>query len=339
MQQVQQNVAIIFFLAYNEKNFEGGRVSTENFILCLSAVLPMFIIMSMGYVSKRVGFIRGEDVPRFNKVIFNAFMPFLVFYNLYSSDLSVAIRPAMLLFAVGAVLVVYVVTAAAVLLTVKDGEKRGVMIQGIYRSNYVVVGLPIAAAFLPPAELGAISVLIAVIVPVYNTLAVITLEVFRGGRPPLGRTLLSVLTNPLIIGAAAGLLLLQVDIRLPDILERVVRDVAAVGTPVQLFLLGAFFRFKGLGRYKKELLWAVLGRLVLVPAAVLPLGALLGFRGAEFVALIGCFASSNAVSSFTMTQQMGGDDELAGDIVVLTSALCAVTVFGWAFLFKSLGLF
>ena len=84
---------------------------------------------------------------------------------------------------------------------------------------------------------------------------------------------------------------------------------------------------------------ACVGRLVVMPAIFLSLGALLGFRGVEFAALIGIFASSDAVAAFTMTQQMGGDAGLAGDIVVVTSTLCPFTIFGWSFLFKSLGMF
>ena len=311
----------------------------ENLIVSLNAAAPIFIIMALGYLARLAGFVSADDVPRFNRVAFNIFMPFVVFYRLYSSDLSTAIKPRLLVFTLCAILVVYAATVVIVLLTVKDPEQKGVMIQGIYRSNYVVIGIPIARALIPAGELGTIAVLIAVVVPVYNVLAVVTLEVFRGGRVKLGHTLLNILKNPLIIGAAVGILFLALGVRLPDLLEGVVKDVAAVGTPLQIFLLGAFFRFDELGRYKKQLTWATLGRLIIVPGAVLPVAALLGFRGAEFVALIGCFASSNAISSFTMTDQMGGDATLAGDIVVLTSALCSFTVFGWTLLYKTLGLF
>lgn len=311
----------------------------ENLIVSLNAAAPIFIIMALGYLARLAGFVSADDVPRFNRVAFNIFMPFVVFYSLYSSDLSTAIKPRLLVFTLCAILVVYAATVVIVLLTVKDPEQKGVMIQGIYRSNYVVIGIPIARALIPAGELGTIAVLIAVVVPVYNVLAVVTLEVFRGGRVKLGHTLLNILKNPLIIGAAVGILFLALGVRLPDLLEGVVKDVAAVGTPLQIFLLGAFFRFDELGRYKKQLTWATLGRLIIVPGAVLPVAALLGFRGAEFVALIGCFTSSNAISSFTMTDQMGGDATLAGDIVVLTSALCSFTVFGWTLLYKTLGLF
>ena len=103
--------------------------------------------------------------------------------------------------------------------------------------------------------------------------------------------------------------------------------------------LGAFFRFDGLRQYRRELTTVTLGKLVVVPAALLSAAALLGFRGVEFVSLLGIFASPTAINSFTMAQQMGGDEELAGDIVIVTSAASAFTFCGWIFLFKSLGIF
>lgn len=299
----------------------------------------MFLIMALGYAARRAGIINEEQVSSFGKVIFRVFMPVLLFHSLYTSSLADAVRPRLIIFAVGAVLAAYAATALIVLKTVRQEDRRGVMIQGVYRSNYVVIGLPIAAALLGEGELGVVAMLIAVIVPVYNVLAVVTLETFGGRKVSLRETALAIATNPLILGVAAGLLALLVRLRLPYFIEAAVEDMAAVGTPMQLFLLGAFFKFKGLSKYKRPLTWAVLGRLVIVPGLVLPVAALLGFRGAQFVALIGCFASSTAISSFTMTQEMGGDAELAGDIVVLTSALCAFTVFGWSLLFKTLGMY
>ena len=299
----------------------------------------MFLMMAVGYFCKRAGLLREELVPQFNRIAFRVFMPCLVFYNLYSSDLSTAVRPRLIAFTVCAILGVYALSTAAVLIFEKRPERRGVLIQGLYRSNYVVIGLPIATALLPAGELGVVSLLIAVVIPIYNVLAVVTLAVYQGEKVPVKKTIMNIVTNPLILGAAAGLLFLTLGWRLPAPVDSAVKELGAVATPLQLFLLGGFFKFSGLGSYARPLTWAVLGRLVFAPAAALGSAALLGFRGAEFVALIGCFASSNAISSFTMTQQMGGDEVLAGDIVVLTSALCAFTAFGWTFLFKTLGIF
>lgn len=132
-----------------------------------------------------------------------------------------------------------------------------------------------------------------------------------------------------------GILTLVAGIRLPHILEQTTQSVSAIASPLQLFLLGAFFQFSGLKTYRRELVTVSIAKLIVSPGLFLGLGALLGFRGVAFVSLIGIFASPTAVNSFTMAQQMGGDAELAGDIVVTTSAASILTMFLWIFLFKS----
>ena len=183
------------------------------------------------------------------------------------------------------------------------------------------------------------ALLIAVVVPLFNAMAVVTLEAFRGNRPPVGKILGNILINPLIIASALGLLFLLTPLRLGTVLESTVRQISGVANPFMLFLLGAFFRFDGLRRYWRDLLEVSIGRLVIIPGVFLTAAWLLGFRGVAFAGLIPMLGSATAVSSFTMVQQLGGDDELAGDIVVITSALCVVTLFFWSFLFKTLGAF
>lgn len=113
----------------------------------------------------------------------------------------------------------------------------------------------------------------------------------------------------------------------------------AVQPRLLLFLLGAFFRFSGLQRYRRDILLVSFVRLIVMPGILLTTAYLLGIRDTGFAGLISVFASATAIASFTMTQQMGGDSELAGDIVVATSALCIVTMFGWSLLFRQLGAF
>ena len=307
--------------------------------LSANAVLPVFLMMAAGYLSRRLGVLKREDVAKYNRVAFLVFLPCLLFYNVYRSDLSSAVNPRLIAYAVLGVLVVF--TAAYVLVQRLEplDERRGVLIQGIFRSNYVILGLPIAQALLGEGELGAVSVLIAIVVPLFNVLAVFVLERFRGGSVSPGQVALQVVKNPLVVSSALGVAALLVGLKLPDVVEKAVSGLGAVATPLQLFLLGAFFRFEGLGRYVRALSAVTTVKLVITPAIFLSLAAVLGFRGVEFVALLGIFASPTAVNSFTMAQQMGGDAELAGDIVVSTSVFSAITMFLWIFAFKTLGVF
>lgn len=308
-------------------------------MISANAVLPMCLVMALGYGTRRLGWIRREEISAINKIAFRIFLPCLLYYNVYCSDLSGSFDPLLMAYAVGGVLLTFGLSLGYTLLTEKLPERRGVMIQGMFRSNYVIMGIPVATALLGSNQLGTVSILIAVVVPLFNMLSVVVLEVFRGQKPKPLHILGQIAKNPLVIGSVLGILTLAAGIRLPHILEQTIQNISAIASPLQLFLLGAFFQFSGLKTYRRELVTVSAAKLIVAPGLFLGLGALLGFRGVAFVSLIGVFASPTAVNSFTMAQQMGGDAELAGDIVVTTSAVSILTMFLWIFLFKSLGVF
>ena len=308
-------------------------------MISANAVLPMCLVMALGYGTRRLGWIRREEISAINKIAFRIFLPCLLYYNVYCSDLSGSFDPLLMAYAVGGVLLTFGLSLGYTLLTEKLPERRGVMIQGMFRSNYVIMGIPVATALLGADQLGTVSILIAVVVPLFNMLSVVVLEVFRGQKPKPLHILGQIAKNPLVIGSVLGILTLPAGIRLPHIIEQTIQNISAIASPLQLFLLGAFFQFSGLKTYRRELMTVSAAKLIVAPGLFLGLGALLGFRGVAFVSLIGVFASPTAVNSCTMAQQMGGDAELAGDIVVTTSAVSIPTMFLWIFLFKSLGVF
>ena len=160
--------------------------------IAFEAIVPLFLIIAVGYGVKRLGWIGPEEVRRFNKVTFYTFMPVMLFYNIYISDFSQAVRLPYVLFVVGMALGMVVVAFGVVLLAEKAPERRGVMIQAAFRSNFVLLGLPIAAELLPGGNLGVTALMIAIVVPFYNMMSVVVLEYFRGGKPKLGEVLLAV---------------------------------------------------------------------------------------------------------------------------------------------------
>lgn len=311
----------------------------SGFTVCINAVLPLFLVMAVGFVARLAGAISPEDVPKVNKWAFRFFMPIMLFYNMYTSDLSAAVQPKIIIFAVVCVLVLYGLSLGYVVLTEKDDSKRGAMIQGLYRSNFVIMGIPLASQLVEGADLGPVVILVAVVIPIFNILAVITLEIFNGTKPSVGKILLDIVKHPLIIGIVAGIVVQLIGLKLPTAIESALSMIGKAASPLMLFLLGAFFEFKGIGRYKKQLTSICIGKLIVVPAVFLTLSVLCGVRGIELAAMIAIFGSPTGVSTFTMTQQMGGDDVLAGDLVVMTSALSCITMFGWSLVLKSMGMF
>ena len=310
----------------------------NSLLICLNAIVPIFLIIAVGYAAKRANIIRESEVPRMNAVAFKVFMPVMCFYNVYTSDLSSAVRPKLLVFVFCGILLVFGMSLLYAARFVPLRERRGVVIQGLYRSNYIILGIPFAAGLIEGGDTGVAAVTSALVAPTFNVLAVAVLEAYSGKKADKKRLVLDILKNPLIVGSVAGILFLASGIQLPAALATAARDMARVASPLMLFLLGAFFHFGDAKEHLRELTAVTLGRLAVIPALMLSLAAALGFRGAEFVTLIAVFGSSTAVASFTMAEQMGGDAKLAGNIVVVTSALCSLTLFFWCFLFKSLGL-
>lgn len=319
------------------ENRKAGALWMNVFVVCLEAVLPIFLIMMCGYFVRCRGLISDSDVQRMNAISFRIFHPALLFISVYSSDLEKAVNIRLIAFSVISVFIVIALTIVFTLKTEKDPRKQGVMIQGLFRSNFAFVGMPITAALMKGEDVSCVVVLMAIIIPIYNVASVICLEMFNGRRVDKLKVFRDVVKNPLIIGTLLGIVFVSFGIRLPGPLETAVDDLGKIAGPLVLFLLGAFFKFDDLGKYKKELIIVCLGRLIIIPGVFLTAAHFLGFRGAEFASLIGLFASCTAIASFTMAEQMGGDSQLAGDIVVSTSFLCSFTIYMWSVIFKSLG--
>ena len=311
----------------------------ESLQISLNAVLPLCLYMAAGYLARRRGLIDEEIILKFNRVAFLVFLSTSVFSALYGSDLSTAVNPKLILFVVFGVLAEFLYGFLVANKVADRENQKGVIVQGIFRSNFTLIGLAIARALLPHEDIAPVVFLCAIITPEFNILAVIALSLYGGEKVRPREVVVRIVKNPLIIATAAGILCLVLNVRFPKSIETAITGMAGVATPLMLFLLGAFFRFDSFGSSAKQISTTTAFKLVFNPAIFLTIGYLLGFRGVEFVGLIGVFASSAAVSSFTMSQQMGGDAELAGGVVILTSVFSCLTLFGWCVLFKTLGAF
>ncbi|MEG0307794.1 MAG: AEC family transporter [Clostridium sp.] len=310
----------------------------ENLILSINVVLPLFLIMSLGYGLRIAKVYNDNTLKTMNSVTFKVFLPMLLFYNIYNADLQGAFNPKLIMFSLLSVLIIFIIISTIIPLVEKDNKKRGVLIQGIFRSNFVIFGLPVASSLFGDDNLGVVAILIAVVVPLFNILAVVTLEIFRGGKINIKQILKGIITNPLIIASSIAISFLLFKIKLPIAIEKSVSDIAKIATPLSLILLGGSFKFTDVKYHLKNTIIGVISRLILVPGILMPISIWFGFRDIDLLALMLIFASPTAISSFTMAQKMDGDSDLAAQIVVFTSAFCILTVFLWIFILKELGL-
>lgn len=310
----------------------------ENFLVSVNIVLPLFIIMAAGYLCRRLALFGESGVKTMNNLIFRVFLPCLLFRNAYNTGALSEINWWILAFAAASAILLFALLFALIPLIVKDNPSRGALIQGIGRSNYALFGIPLAALMFEGRADAVAALLVAVVVPLFNMLSVITLEVFRGGRVKAGKILTGILKNPLIVATLLGLAFRLSGLKLPQILLTPLADLSKIASPFSLFVLGGSFEFSKITVNARLLALGVLGKLIISPLIFTAAAVALGFRGAELGSLMIVFMSPTAVSSFPMAQQMGANGELAGQQVVLTTVFSVFSIFLFIYFAKLLAL-
>lgn len=308
----------------------------DNLIVSMNAVLPLMLCMAAGYFFQRIGLGDPGFYSMCNKLCFKTFLPIMIFINIYDSSLDAASDPWFFVYALLGILAVFLICMFLIPKMVKEDGRRAVLIQGIFRSNYVLFGVPVAVNLYGSENSAPAALLAAAAIPMFNVLAVIALEYYSPTKKGLKSVLVGIAKNPLIWGALLGLLAKAVDLHLPAGIYKGIADMGKMASPLALVALGATFKFTAVRKNLPYLTIGVIGRIAAVPLLLLPLAVLLGFRDVQLASLLILFASPTAVSSYTMAAAYGHDSELAGQQVVFTSICSLFSVFLWIWIFKML---
>jgi len=309
----------------------------ENLYVALNAVAPLFLMIAVGCIARRQKLISDTSVRQANSLCFRVFMSIMLFHNISGSDLSSAVNGKLLLFTSLGILAEFLIGIPFVKRVERDPRARGVMVQAFFRTNVVLLGVSMASSVFGEGSIGEITVMSAVVVPEVNILSVVALELFQGERPDYRHMVIDVLKNPLVIGAALGIVVAAAGIRLPGIVDSAAASIGRAATPMALVLLGASMDFSKFGRALRNTLICTVERLLVAPGLLITLAIIMGFRGVPLMGVLLCFATPVAVASFTVASELGGDTDLAGAIVLLTTGLSCVTLFLWIWFLRTIG--
>lgn len=310
----------------------------DSLYLAFCVVFPLFLLMAIGFGVRSFGVADEPFLRKINSFVFKVCLPCVMFLSIYNSDYSQDFSWKMILTALG------IVTLNATLLFIiipriePEGKKRGVMIQGIFRSNFVLFGIPVAEAIYSADALGVMAIAISVVVPIFNAVSVFALEYYSGKKSTAKGIAKSMLKNPVIVAAIVGFVFHGLGLQVPDLVLGVVDDLSDVATPLALLALGGTFHFARMGDALRQLVICTVGRLILVPLLGMSIAISLGFRNAELVAFFCMLSSPTAVTSYAMAQAAGADGQLAGQLVVTTSLCSVVTIFLWVTFMSHFGL-
>ena len=307
-----------------------------SFVVAFNAVMPVVLLVAFGYFLKQQRYFNKTTIAQLNKLCFDLLLPIVTFDNIRRTNLNEVFDLRFVLYAAGSIFIAIFLLVILVPLFETDRKKQGVIIQGTFRSNFVMLGIPLSSYIAGENSVVLASMLIMVIIPIFNAAAVILLSIYGGCTVNKKRLITDVLKNHMIIASALGIIVSLLHPPIPHFLDKSLTDIGKVGSVFPIIVLGAMLDFSKLSANFKNLLITVMGKLIGMPLIFITSAVYLGFSSNEIVALVALYGSPTAVISAVMAEQLGCDHELAAQVVVFSTVISCITIFGIVFVLSFL---
>ena len=311
----------------------------DSLIYSLNATVPVFLVIVVGYILKRIGILNESFVKSANKFNFKVTLPVLLFVDLSTTDIIGDFDLEYVLFCAIVTTVVFFALWLGARTWLKDKSLTGEFVQACYRSSAAILGV----AFIQNiyGDSGMAPVMIIGCVPLFNIFAVLALtfesEKTTDGKEHIKKSVVNIIKNPIIIAIALGVVASLVKFDLPEFADKTLSSFAKMASPLALVTIGAGFEGrKAIAKIKPTLVASAI-KLVILPALFLPLAVKLGFRDQALIALLVMLGSPTTPSSYIMAKNMGHEGVLTSSVIVVTTLLSSVTLTVWIFIMRIFG--
>ena len=305
----------------------------DSFVYSINATVPVFLVMLLGGVIKKLGIIDDHFANVANRYVFKVALPVLLFRDLSKSDFKSQFEPKFVLYCSIVTILMFSLVWIFTELLMKDDTQKGAFIQGSCRSSAAILGMAFVQNMY--SDTGMAPLMIVAAVPLFNIKIKKTVS---HKTDNIKKACVNIAKNPIIIGIVLGFISSMFGMKYPVIVNKTIESVAQTATPIALICIGAGFEGRKAIKKLKPTLAATFIKLIGLAAVFIPVGVALGFRNQELVAALIMLASPTTVTSYVMAKSMDNDEVLSSSIVVLTTVLSSVTLTGWIFILRTLGL-
>ena len=313
----------------------------EQLLFSLNATVPVFLVMVIGYILKQCRVVDEPFVKTLNSFNYKITLPVLLFKDIAESDFYGVWDTKYVLYCFLVTLISIIVIWVVAGLIYKNKAQLGEFIQAAYRSSAAVLGV----AFIQNiyGNSGMAPLMIIGTVPLYNVAAVLVLS-FTGpaahglDKASLKKSCRDILTNPILIGIALGMVPSACRVTLPVIASKTIGSISALASPLALLGLGAGFEGRKALKQLVPTTVASCLKLLVWPALFLPLAVYMGFTQEKLVAILIMLGSPTTVSCYIMAKNMHHEGTLTSSVVVATTFLSSITLTMWLFILRSMNL-
>ena len=301
----------------------------NNTIFILNTVSPIFLIMVLGWILRKRGIIAESFIKQITKFVFNVTLPVLIFLKLATVDFRQVFDVNIIILIYLGIFIIFSISWLIARQFIPKGHGRGVFIQGSFRPNNVIIGLALIMNIFGDEGIARTVVILTFLVPLDNVLSVVALTIFdeTGHRgKALLKSLRSIITNPVIIAGIVAIIYSILKLPLPIIIATPGKYLADITLPLALIGVGASLRVAFLKKTSLITMGAALLKLIIAPVIGTGLGYLWGYVGMDLGIIFIIFACPTAIVSYILAEAMTPHGEIAGNIVITTTLLSALTL-------------
>lgn len=307
----------------------------ESLLYSVNVTVPVFALMVLGYILRRTDVISSEYVVGSNRLTFRVMLPVMLFNSMRSSDFRTSFRPDFLLFCFAFLLIYPMIVWLIASRFLKNRKKLGSFVQGTFRGNTAIIGLSVAQNIYG-SDLGPMPLMLGLSMFMYNSVSVLVLTACGSSESDPKQRFRSVCrgiaTNPIIWGILLGLICSLTGIRFPTAIDKIFTNIGGAAMAVSLIAAGGGFSLESFRSDAKIIASAVFTKLLIMPAAALTLGYAAGYRDVTLFSLLVMGGVSTATTSAVMARELNCDENLAINILAVTTLCAAFTLTFWVFL-------
>jgi malonate transporter len=297
--------------------------------MLLNNLFPVFALLLFGHLLKRLGWTHDAFLKTADRLIYYIFFPALLFWKIGAAASDQVGDPGLYKAAICAVVSVYVISSLYIKVFSVPAYQAGSFSQSCYRFN-TYIGMAVILNALGEAGARQFSILIGLIIPIINILAVSTLSWYSEKKVPLLQrarlTAKALISNPLIIACLAGIVYWKLIGGFPIFIDNTFRLASFVTLPLALFSIGGGLTLGGMKNHFKLSLVACVFKLILLPVTGYLFLKVFEATGISFKVGMIYFALPTSTALYILSSQLSSDTQLASAAIALSTMLSFISL-------------
>ena len=302
-------------------------------MLVFSTIIPIFAVVILGFMARKKGFMPPAFLDPANRIVYYLAIPALIFRSVSKASFLTEFNVTVLLVTLSAALMAYLGAWIIGRFTRWPPARIGTFIQCSAHGNLGYIGIPVAFYFIGQSGLAKASILAGFLMIMQNTLSVLALQAHSVEEADTGKKIRDVaqklIHNPIIMSAAAGMLVSLFQIPLPGVFQRFLDILSGLAPPMSLLLIGAALSLQVMRKNLLSVLGSVAIKVLVLPVTGLILFLMLDVRGEEYLPGLILLATPTATVAYVMAKEMHGDDQFAVAAISTSTIVSAFTYMIW----------